>query len=72
MKQIPRNKIVMVGHDRRPMGNDIIGKHPHINNNKNGSKVFYMDTGSGKEGHLTTAILQFYQEGLIFSRFKKF
>lgn len=53
---VPKDHLVFVGHNIRSRS------HPVTIENNNGGKVFFIDTGSGKGGSLTTADLK-HQDG---------
>jgi protein phosphatase len=55
---IPAGKTVMVGHDIRSM------MSPYVCTNENGGRAVFLDTGSGKGGHLSTADFRFTENGL--------
>ena len=71
VNDIPMGKTVIVGHDMRPMNVASRLTEPFISTNSNGGKVIFMDTGCGKGGYLTGAILmkgkkdQFFFEGVV-------
>ena len=59
---VPKGKTVIVGHDRSPFKElpdfeDNL-KEPLVYKNDNGGKVVFMDTGSGKGGHLSGVVLK--------------
>ena len=56
VEEIPIGKTVIVGHDRKPIHNVAITE-PLIMSNKNGGKAIFIDTGCGKGGFLTAAII---------------
>lgn len=54
---IPGGKTAIVGHDIR-------GKfQPFTQENENGGKAIFLDTGCGKQGHLSTVDIRFTQSG---------
>lgn len=56
IEEIPTGKTVIVGHDRTPIFNVPI-KEPLVRTNSNGGKAIFMDTGCGKGGFLTAAVI---------------
>jgi len=56
IEDIPMGKIVIVGHDRQPIHNVPITE-PMIVSNKNGGKAIFLDTGCGKGGFLSGAVI---------------
>jgi hypothetical protein len=54
--EIPIGKTVMVGHDKQPIHNIPIEK-PMTVLNKDGGKAIFLDTGCGKGGFLTGAVI---------------
>ncbi len=57
ISEIPTNIIVMVGHDRKPIHNVLIAE-PLIVINDHGGKAIFIDTGCGKGGFLTGAVIR--------------
>ena len=60
--EVPKDKTVIVGHDRSPFKElpdfeDNL-KEPLVYNNDQGGTTIFMDTGSGKGGHLSGLILK--------------
>ena len=64
-------KTVMVGHDKMPIHNINITE-PMIVQNKNGGKVVFLDTGCGKGGFLTGAVMMSGKKGFALERFVEF
>lgn len=56
MDEVPMGKTVIVGHDKMPIHNINITE-PMIVTNKNGGKTVFMDTGCGKGGFLSGAVV---------------
>lgn len=54
--EIPMGKTVIVGHDHMPITGKPIDV-PLTVSNKNGGKAVFMDTGCGKGGHLSAAVI---------------
>lgn len=54
--EIPMGKTLMVGHDSHPIHNVRIDE-PMTVTNKNGGKAIFLDTGCGKGGHMTGAVV---------------
>jgi hypothetical protein len=63
---VPDGNLVFVGHNIRSR------EHPVTTENKKGGKVFFIDTGSGKGGALTTADLRFVNNTWSVSNFNMF
>ena len=55
VEEVPTGKTVIVGHDRMPY--DRVIESPLHRQNANGGKVIFMDTGCGKGGFLTGAVM---------------
>lgn len=53
---IPMGKTVLVGHDKQPINNTPITE-PMTVSNSNGGKTVFLDTGCGKGGFLSAAIV---------------
>ena len=53
---IPPLKTVVVGHDRSPVYNEPIAE-PLVINSRFGGRAVFLDTGCGKGGHLSAAVL---------------
>jgi protein phosphatase len=70
---IPAGKTVIVGHDRTPVDPDIMITEPHAVTNKVGGKVVFIDTGGGKGGHVTGAVIMPDKRGVFrFVEYKDF
>ena len=54
--EVPMDKTVIVGHDRMPFNK--VSEFPVTRGNKNGGKVVFMDTGCGKGGYLSAAVVK--------------
>lgn len=54
--EVPMGKTVIVGHDKMPIYNINITA-PMIVTNKNGGRTVFMDTGCGKGGYLSGAVI---------------
>lgn len=68
---IPTGKTLIVGHDKMPI-HSIDITEPMIVSNKNGGKVIFLDTGCGKGGFLTGAIILHGKNGFAFNEFIEF
>lgn len=55
--EIPAGKTVIVGHDRCPVHGEYINK-PLVMVNSSGGKVVFLDTGCGKGGFLSAAVIK--------------
>ena len=55
--EIPSEKIVIVGHDRKPIDNVAI-TCPLVKINSNGGKAIFIDTGCSKGGFLTGVVIK--------------
>ena len=71
IEDIPMGKTVIVGHDRMPV-HDVVITEPLTIQNKNGGKVIFLDTGCGKGGFLTGAVLTPGKKGFALERFVEF
>ena len=70
---IPMGKTVIVGHDRTPFDHDVVLTEPGEVTNKMGGKVIFMDTGGGKGGHVTGAVVKPDKDGKFeFVEYKEF
>ena len=69
--EIPMGKIVIVGHDKQPIHNKPITEPMQITN-ATGGKVIFMDTGCGKGGFLTGAVILHGKKGFVLDRFVEF
>jgi len=69
--EVPMGKTVIVGHDRMPIHNIPIEK-PMVVSNKNGGKVVFLDTGCGKSGFLTGAVMLSDKKGFRIDNFVEF
>ena len=70
---IPAGKTVIVGHDRTPFDHDVVLTEPKEVVGKKGGKVVFMDTGGGKGGHVTGAVLKTNADGKFeFIEYKEF
>ena len=54
---VPHGKTIIVGHDRCPFIYDRMIAEPLEVNGKEDGKVIFMDTGGGKGGHVTGAVI---------------
>lgn len=68
--EVPMGKTVIVGHDKQPIHNIPI-TNPLQVNNTHGGKVIFMDTGCGKGGFLTGAVMV-YDSGFKLDKFVEF
>ena len=69
--EVPMGKTVMVGHDKMPIHNVNITE-PMVVPNKNGGKVIFLDTGCGKGGFLSGAVMLSGKKGFTLERFVEF
>lgn len=56
IEEIPMGKTVIVGHDRMPFNK--VSDFPVMKSNMKGGKVVFMDTGCGKGGYLSAAVVK--------------
>jgi protein phosphatase len=68
---IPSNKTVIVGHDRAPIHNVAITE-PLIKINNAGGKAVFIDTGCGKGGFLSGAVIDIEDNVFKFKNFVDF
>lgn len=71
VNEVPTGKTVIVGHDKQPIYNKLIEKPMQITN-AIGGKVIFMDTGCGKGGFLTGAVMLHSKKGLVLDQFMEF
>jgi hypothetical protein len=64
-------KTVMVGHDRAPVFNTVITE-PMVRTNSKGGKVIFMDTGCGKGGFLSGAVIFADKNRFVVDHFESF
>jgi hypothetical protein len=69
--EIPEGKTVIVGHDKQPIHNKPIAEPMQITN-ANGGAVIFLDTGCGKGGFLTGAIMLHRKKGFVLDKFVEF
>lgn len=69
--EVPTGKTVIVGHDKQPIDNVPITE-PLVRTNANGGKVIFLDTGCGKGGFLTGAVLLADKKGFKLDKFVEF
>lgn len=70
---IPAGKTVIVGHDRTPFDFEAVLTSPKEVANKRGGKVVFMDTGGGKGGYVTGAVIKANKDGKFeFVEYKEF
>ena len=70
---IPKGKTVIVGHDRTPFDPDTMITEPHKVTNTAGGTVIFMDTGGGKGGYVTGAVIMPDKRGVFrFIEYKDF
>lgn len=69
--EIPMGKVVIVGHDKQPIHNKPITEPMQITN-ANGGKVIFMDTGCGKGGFLSGAVMLHGKKGFVLDKFVEF
>lgn len=72
IQEVPMGKTVMVGHDRMPVFDKVL-ESPLHQGNVNGGKVIFMDTGCGKGGFLTAAVMTHHKHFKVdrYVEFKK-
>jgi len=68
--EVPMGKLVVVGHDRMPY--DKLLLEPLHKTNANGGKVIFMDTGCGKGGFLTGAVVVPIKSGFKIEQYVEF
>lgn len=71
IEEVPTGKTVIVGHDKQPIHNVPITE-PMVVSNKNGGKVVFLDTGCGKGGFLSGAVVLHDKKRFKFDRFMEF
>lgn len=71
VNEIPQGKTVIVGHDRKPVHNVAITE-PLVLENSAGGKAIFIDTGCGKGGFLTAAVIKDTGAGFVIDSFKDF
>lgn len=69
--EVPMGKTVIVGHDRAPIHNILITE-PLVVTNSNGGKVCFIDTGCGKGGFLSGAVIVHDKKHFKFDSFVNF
>lgn len=69
--EVPVGKTVMVGHDKQPVNNVPIHQ-PLVVTNSAGGKVIFMDTGCGKGGFLSAAVVLHGKKGFTIDKFVEF
>ncbi len=69
--EIPMGKVVIVGHDKQPIHNKPIVEPMQVTNAA-GGKAIFMDTGCGKGGFLTGAVVLHGKKGFVLDRFVEF
>jgi hypothetical protein len=69
--EIPMGRTVMVGHDRMPVFNVPITE-PMVKTNSNGGKAIFIDTGCGKGGFLTGAVILHDKKKFVIDSYKEF
>jgi len=69
--EVPMSKIVIVGHDRMPVYNVPITE-PMTVANANGGKAIFLDTGCGKAGFLSGAVILSGKKGFAIDTFVEF
>lgn len=63
LTNLPENILVFLGH------RTVDDKYPFVFNSKNNTKVYFIDTGSGKGGTLTSVDLRITSEDVVFKNF---
>lgn len=71
VEEVPMWKTIIVGHDKMPIHNIDITE-PMTVSNKNGGKVIFLDTGCGKGGFLSGAVMLSDKKGFTIDRFVEF
>ena len=71
IEEVPVGKTVMVGHDRMPIHNVPITE-PMVKDNANGGKVVFLDTGCGKGGFLSGAVVLHSKKGFTIDHYEEF
>lgn len=71
VNEIPMGKTVIVGHDRMPIHNKHITE-PMIVTNTSGGKVVFLDTGCGKGGFLSGAVVSHSKSKFNLENFMEF
>jgi len=69
--EISIGKTVIVGHDKQPIHNVPITE-PMVVTNANGGKAIFLDTGCGKGGFLTGAVILHSKKGFKLENFVEF
>lgn len=69
--EVPMGKTIIVGHDRMPIFDKPITE-PLIRTNADGGKVVFMDTGCGKGGFLTGAVVVYGKHGFKIDKYVEF
>jgi protein phosphatase len=71
IEEIPNSKTVLVGHDRKPVL-DVAITEPFVKKNSKGGTAVFIDTGCGKGGFLTGAVLTLVDRCFTINRYVKF
>ena len=71
IEEVPMGKTIIVGHDRMPVFDKPITEPLH-QTNANGGKVIFMDTGCGKGGFLTGAVVVPGKHGFKIEQYVEF
>jgi hypothetical protein len=71
IEEVPAGQTVMVGHDKQPIHNVPITE-PMVVTNANGGKVVFLDTGCGKGGFLSAAVVLHGKKGYEINNFMEF
>lgn len=71
MDEVPMGKTLIVGHDKQPIHNIPINE-PMIISNSLGGKVIFLDTGCGKGGFLSGAVLVNTKKSFKLDKFMEF
>jgi len=69
--EIPMGKTVIVGHDKQPIHNKPISEPMQVTN-ASGGKAIFLDTGCGKGGFLTGAVMLHGKKGFVLDKFVEF
>lgn len=55
--EVPMGKTIIVGHDRKPVFNELLSA-PLERSNSDGGKAIFIDTGGGKGGYITGVVIK--------------
>jgi predicted phosphodiesterase len=71
VEEIPQGKTLIVGHDHEPVHGINIHSPMVVKNSMGGTAVF-MDTGNGKGGHLSGAVVLHHKDKFVIDNFMEF